>query len=59
MPENSIKGRKVKSSPAGASDAADRYKRAKDYPSLGKMAKLLDAAKAGRHGVHDNLLRMG
>ncbi len=57
MPENPTKGRKVKSSPADTlSDAADRHERAKDYLSPGEMAKLLDAAKAGRHGVRDHLL---
>jgi integrase len=36
--------------------AADRHERAKDYLSLGEMTKLLDAAKARRHGVRDHLL---
>jgi hypothetical protein len=40
--KNPPKGQKVKSSPAGASDAADRHERAKDYLSPGEMAKLLD-----------------
>ncbi len=48
--------RKVKSAPDRASDAADKHERAKDFLSPGEMAKLLDAAKAGRHGVRDNLL---
>ncbi len=56
MVENSTKGRKVKSSTASASNTADRHERAKDYLSPGEMAKLLDAAKAGRHGVRDHLL---
>ena len=56
MRENLARGRKVKSVPAGASDAADRHERAEDYLSPVEMAKLLDAAKAGRHGVRDHLL---
>ena len=56
MRENLARGRKVKSVPAGASDAADRHERAEDYLSAVEMAKLLDAAKAGRHGVRDHLL---
>ena len=52
VPENPTKGRKVKSGPADTrSDTADRHERAKDYLSHGEVAKLLDAAKAGRHGV--------
>lgn len=56
MPARPTKGRKVKSAPAGASDAANQHERAKDYLSPGEVIKLLDAAKAGRHGVRDRLL---
>lgn len=50
------KGRKVQSSPDYVSDAADRHERAKDYLSPAEIAKLLHAAKVGRHGVRDYLL---
>src|SRR4051812_39012130 len=50
------KGRKVKSGPVGAVEATDRHERAKDYLSPAEMARLLDATKAGRHGVRDHLL---
>ncbi len=56
MPENPAKGRKVKSGAETSADAADRYERAKGCLSPGEMAKLLDAVKAGRHGVRDHLL---
>jgi type 1 fimbriae regulatory protein FimB len=56
VPATPIKGRKVKSSPDISADAADQHERAKDYLSPGEVSKLLDAAKAGRHGVRDNLL---
>lgn len=57
MPANPPSGRKVKSGLADTpSDAADRHKRAKNYLSPGEVAKLLDAAKTGRHGVRDHLL---
>jgi hypothetical protein len=55
--ENPTKGRKVKSGPADTrSDTADRHERAKDCLSHGEVAKLLNAAKAGRQGVRDHLL---
>ena len=49
-------GRKVKSSPDTVAEAADRHERAKDFLSPREVAKLLDAAKAGRHGMRDHLL---
>src|SRR3954454_9306227 len=56
MPAEPPEGRKVKSGPLGAVAATDRHERAKDYLSPAEMARLLDAAKAGRHGVRDHLL---
>jgi integrase len=50
------KGRKVKSAPIRTGEAADHHERAKDYLSPAEVARLLDAAKAGRHGVRDHLL---
>ena len=49
---------KVKSGLEPASDAADRHERAKDYLAPNEMLRLLDAAKAGRHGVRDHLLML-
>ena len=48
MPAAPPEGRKVKSGPADAVEATDRHERGKDYLSPAKMARLLDAAKAGR-----------
>jgi integrase len=57
MPAGEPNGRKVKSAPAGVADtAADGHERAKDYLSPAEVSRLLDAAKAGRHGVRDHLL---
>jgi type 1 fimbriae regulatory protein FimB/type 1 fimbriae regulatory protein FimE len=56
MPTAASKGRKVKSAPTCGGDVADRHERAKDYLSPAEVAKLLDAAKIGRHGVRDRLL---
>jgi integrase len=56
MPPKPPDGRKVKSGPAAAPTAADRHERARDHLSPGEVAKLLDAAKAGRYGVRDHLL---
>ena len=49
-------GRKVKSGSADITEATDRHERAKDYLSPAEMARLLDAAQAGRHGMRDHLL---
>ena len=57
MPARASDGRKVKSEPADlAETTADAHERAKDYLSPAEVARLLDAAKAGRHGVRDYLL---
>lgn len=58
MPVELSDGRKVKSAPVSAVEATDRHERAKDYLSPAEMARLLDAAKAGRHGVRDHLLSL-
>jgi len=55
MPANPPRGRKVKSVAVEAS-AADRHGRAKDYLSPAEVARLLHAAKAGRHGTRDHLM---
>ena len=54
MPAEPPEGRKVKSGPVGAVEATDRHERAKDYLSPAEVARLLDATKAGRHGVRDH-----
>ena len=56
MPATGSKGQKVKSALIRACDVADRHERAKDYLSPAEVARLLDAATAGRHGVRDHLL---
>src|SRR3954449_13552062 len=45
--------RNVKSNPQAAADA---HERAKDFLTAGEIEALLDAARAGRHGVRDHLL---
>ena len=56
MPAKLSKRRSVKSGLSqDVTGAADERERAKDYLSPGKIAKLLDATKAGRHGVRDHL----
>lgn len=47
------KRRKVMSIAIGAADA---HERGKDFLTVGEVARLLDAAKGGRHGVRDHLL---
>jgi integrase len=56
MPAGAHDGRKVKSVPASPTDAADGHERTRDYLSPAEVTRLLDAAKAGRHGVRDHLL---
>src|SRR3954447_23682179 len=56
MPAEPPEGRKVKSGPADAVEATDQHERAKEYLSPAEMVRLLDAAKAGWHGVRDYLL---
>jgi integrase len=56
VPKTPPNRRKVKSISTGASNAANQHERAKDYLSPGEMAKLLDASRAGRHGIRDHLL---
>ena len=55
MPSSSPERRSVKSEAAPAPDgAADEHERAKDFLSEGEVARLLDAAKGGRHGGRDH-----
>src|SRR5690242_6513257 len=57
MPAKPPEGRSVKSDATAAPHgAADGHERAKDFLTEAEIARLLDAAKAGRHGVRDHLL---
>jgi type 1 fimbriae regulatory protein FimB len=56
MPAAPVDGQNVKSASAGADEAADGHERERDYLSPVEVARLLDAAKAGRHGVRDHLV---
>ncbi|WP_157801384.1 tyrosine-type recombinase/integrase [Sphingobium sp. LB126] len=53
MAEKVISRRNVKS---GADAAADAHERRKDFLTAAEIDRLLDAAKAGRHGPRDHLL---
>lgn len=55
MLAETTKRQNVKSDIA-ASPAADAHERAKDFLTAPEMSRLLDAAKAGRHGARDHLL---
>jgi type 1 fimbriae regulatory protein FimB len=57
MTRRSAGRRNVKSwSAGGHAAAADLHERHKDFLTVGELGRLLDAAKAGRHGVRDHLL---
>ena len=57
MPATPLKGQSVKNEIAAAPDgAADGHERAKDFLTESEVARLLDAAKGGWHGVRDHLL---
>ena len=58
-PRRTTNGRSVKSSRGPGQNAAiDVHARRKDYLTASEIAALLDAAKAGRHGVRDHLLML-
>ena len=57
IPAKPTKRRSVESdAEAAPHGAADGHERAKDFLTEGEVKRLLDAAKAGRHGVRDHLL---
>ena len=59
MVAKAVEGRNVKSGslgPAGHTEAADARERAKDFLTTAEVGRLLDATRAGRHGVRDHLL---
>ena len=56
MAAKAVEGRSVKSGslgPAGRTEAADARERAKDFLTTAEVGRLLDATRAGRHGVRD------
>jgi type 1 fimbriae regulatory protein FimB len=55
VPSWATKRQNVKSE---SGSAADGHERTKDFLSAGEMEALLDAMKAGRHGVRDHLLAL-
>ena len=56
MAAKAAERRSVKSAAGAALVAADAHERAKDFLNAGEIDRLLDAAKAGRHGPRDHLL---
>ncbi|HWE44153.1 MAG TPA: tyrosine-type recombinase/integrase [Gemmatimonadaceae bacterium] len=57
MTDGTSERRKVKSASGAATTiAADAHERAKDFLTATEIDRLLDAAKAGRHGSRDHLI---
>ena len=56
MPAAMPKGRRRSDASAAPDGAADGHERAKNFLRDGEVARLLDAAKGGRHGTRDHLL---